>query len=342
MSDLLITLADGSKVTLDEFVTWSAQKQGARLMPLENRKRVAYAVRTTHRPVVTPKGEFRSTRAAVIALGIHLDTLKRRIFDLDNPDYRYVTEKPEDINKYFHSNLTDAARKIITPIGEFPNLKLATKALGIAEATLKRLIHDTTNKSFRYAVERKADAKKKFDGKQKKLEQVNSNARSVLTPKGQFSSLRIAAKAHGIGDDVLRRYLFNTAYPEFKYEKEVPSDKAKYFHKVIRKAFHKQTVFVRTPKGDFDSIQLAADAYGIEWHQMNRRISSAKFSEFFKIEPNENVKPQIKSSVKKITVTPLGTFSSKVEAIKAHNIPSSQFSKLMKTNPATFYFLKNN
>lgn len=339
MSDLLIKLADGTKVSLDEFVTWSAQKQAARLMPKETRDKITNVVRTTYRPVITPKGEFRSCRAAAIALGIHISTLTRRIFDLDNPDYRYTKEKPEDIHKYFHSTLTDAPRKIITPIGEFPNLKLAAKALGVSEATLKRLIYDTTNISFRYAIERKEDANKKFDGRVKRKEIILKRTRAVITPKGRFESLSIASEAYGIGVDVLRRYVFNTAYPEFRYEKEEPRDKEKYFYKVIPKAFQKQTVFVRTPKGDFDSIQLAADAYGIEWHQMNRRISSAKFSDFYKIAPNTNAKPHIKTSVKKITITPLGTFNSKVEALKAHNIPSSQFSKLMKNNPNEFYFL---
>jgi len=339
MSDEKIRLSDGSYVTLDEFITWSAQRQGARLMPIETRQKIANAVRVTHRPVITPKGEFRSARAATIELGIHLNTLTRRIFDLDNPDYRYVTEKPEDIPKYFHSSLTDAPRKIITPLGEFANLKLATKAIGIAEATLKRLIYDTTNTSFRYAVERQEDANKKFDGKARKKERILQKTRAVITPKGRFESLSIASEAYGMGVDVLRRYVFNTAYPEFKYEKEEPRDKEKYFHKIMPKAFQKQTVFVRTPKGDFDSIQLAANAYGIEWHQMNRMVGSKLHSEFYKIEPNEMAKPLINTRSKKKTVTPLGTFNSKIEAIKAHKISRDEFSKLMKSNPKKYYFL---
>ena len=143
-----------------------------------------------------------------------------------------------------------------------------------------------------------------------------------------------------MGVDVLRRYVFNTAYPEFKYEKEEPRDKEKYFHKVIPKAFQKQTVFVRTPKGDFDSIKLAADAYGIEWHQMNRMVGSKSHPDYDKFEPNEKAKPLINTRSKKKTVTPLGTFNSKIEAIKAHKISRDEFTALMKKQPKKYYFLE--
>ena len=165
------------------------------------------------------------------------------------------------------------------------------------------------------------------------------NARAVITPKGRFESLSIASEAYCISVNVFGRYVFNTAYPEFKYEKEEPRDKEKYFHKVIPKAFQKQTVFVRTPKGDFDSIKLAADAYGIEWHQMNRMVASKAHPDIFKIEPNEMAKPCINTKTKKKTVTPLGQFNSKIEAIKAHKISGDVFSKLMRENPKTYYFL---
>lgn len=481
MSDLLITLADGSKVTLDEFITWSHARQQNRLMSKEKREKINQKIREANgRKVITPKGEFPTLLNASKALGINRDVLSRMIYDISIPEFRFAERKDEDIlrefdgrlnektkkitytpigefssnrkaiealkvkahvfakllisnpteyyvkmtdgspvpskskplkvkrakkqkiipekkirvyravitpkgefptinsaskahniskermlrliynldktgykfvkeieadkKKYYSSDDNLGSRKVITPVGEFTTVKEAAKFLKISEQTLKRRIYDTTIKGYRFAKELARDKSRYFDGKKKKKEIIVNKTRSVITPKGRFESLSIASEAYGVGVDVLRRYVFNTAYPEFRYEKEEPRDKEKYFHKVMPKAFQKQTVFVRTPKGDFDSIQLAANAYGIEWHQMNRMVASKKHPDFYKFEPDEKAKPLINTRAKKKTVTPLGTFNSKIEAIKAHKISRDEFSTLMEKFPKKYYFLqaKNN
>lgn len=344
MSEVLITLADGSKVTLDEFITWSAQRQSARLMPKVVREKITNVIRKTHRAVITPIGEFSSLNAAARGLNTTVMKLSRLIYDLDNHLYKFVNELEKDKARYFRSSDDLVKRKVITPSGEFGTVKEASKTLKISEATLKRLIYDITNKGFYFAKELERDKSRYYDGAAKKKQIRLAKKRVVITPKGKFESLSDASEAYGMGVDVLRRYVFNTAYPEFKYEKEEPRDKEKYFHKLIPKAFQKQTVFVRTPKGDFDSIKLAADAYGIEWHQMNRMVASKSHPDFHKFEPNEKAKPLINTRSKKKTVTPLGTFNSKIEAIKAHKISRDEFTALMKKFPKKYYFLeaKNN
>jgi hypothetical protein len=72
---------------------------------------------------------------------------------------------------------------------------------------------------------------------------------------------------------------------------------------------------------------------------MNRRIGSPKYPEFCKIESDDIQKPVINSKVMKRTVTPLGIFNSKIEAIRAHNIPRNEFQKLLLNYPREFYFL---
>lgn len=292
-----------------------------------------------YRSVITPKGEFPTIRKASEAHNISVERMLRRLYNLDDSDYKFTKETEKDKKHYFSKGDNNVSRKVITPKGEFSTVKEASKALKISEATLKRKIYDITNKEFKFAKELPRDKSRYFDGSEKKKERTLAKTRAVITPKGRFESLSIASEAYGMGVDVLRRYVFNTAYPEFKYEKEEPRDKEKYFHKVIPKAFQKQTVFVRTPKGDFDSIKLAADAYGIEWHQMNRMVGSKSHPDFHKIEPHEMAKPLINSRVKKKTVTPLGTFNSKIEAIKAHKISRDAFSTLMRKNPEKYYFL---
>ena len=341
MSVLLIKLTDGSNVTLDEFVTWSAHKQAARLMPIENREKNTKVIRRTYRAVTTPLGEFPSINAAARASNTTTTKLGRLIFDLDNNNYKFSKELDKDIPKYFRSSDVIVGRKVITPSGIFKTVTEASKSLNITGASLKRLIYDTTNDGFKFVVELERDKNKSFDGKIRKKERYLKLARAVITPKGRFESLSVASESYGIGVDVLRRYVFNTAYPDFTYEKAEPRDKEKYFYKVIPKAFQKQTVFVRTPIDDFDSIQLAANAYGIEWHQMNKMVGSKSHPDFYKIEPSETVKPLINTRTKKKTVTPLGTFNSKIEAINAHKISRDEFSKLMKNKPEKYYFLDN-
>ena len=339
MNELLITLSSGKKVSLDEFVTWSAQKQGANLMPVETRNRLRNIIRSSQRPVITPKGEFPSIRAAAIGLQTTTTKFLRLIFNFDIVGYKFVIELEKDKAKYFSNDDNKNIRKVITPIGVFPTLKDAAKALGTDGETVRRLIYDTTNIGFRFANAKERDVHKYYDGNLRRKRNSNKSARPVITPKGEFPSLREAAKAFNIGDDVLRRYVFNTAYPEFRYVTPEPQDKAKEFHKIIRKAFKYQTVFVRTPRGDFESITAAAKAYGLEWNAMNRRISSPKYPEFCKIESDDIKKPLINSKVMKRTVTPLGIFNSKIEAIRAHNIPRNEFQKLLLNYPKEYYFL---
>jgi len=73
---------------------------------------------------------------------------------------------------------------------------------------------------------------------------------------------------------------------------------------------------------------------------MNRMVGSKSHTDFCKIEPSETAKPLINTRTKKKTVTPLGTFNSKIEAIKAHKISRDEFSKLMKKYPNKYHFLE--
>jgi len=341
MKKPLVRLNNGKTVPLEEFVKWSAQKQGAQLMSVETRNRLRNIARSSHRPVITPKGEFPSIRAAAIGNQTTTTKLLRLIFNLDIAEYKFVAELEKDRAKYFSKDDNKNIRKVITPLGVFPTVKDAAKALGTDGGTLRRLIYDTTNVGFSFATTKERDVSKYYDGNVRRKIISNKSARPVITPKGEFPSLREAAKAFNIGDDVLRRYVFNTAYPEFRYVTPQPQDKAKEFHKIILKAFKYQTVFVRTPKGDFESITAAAKAYGIEWHKMSRRIGSEKYPEFFKIDTDNASKPIIQSKVMKKTVTPLGSFNSKVEAMRAHKIPRNEFQKLLMNRPLEYYHLED-
>jgi len=339
MSDMPITLADGSKVTLDEFVTWSAQRQSARLMPKAVRDRITNVIRKNHRAVLTPIGEFPSLNAAARGLNTTVMKLSRLIYNLDNQFYNFVIELERDKAKYFRSSDDQAKRKVITPKGEFRTVKEASRALSISEATLKRLIYDITNQGFYFAKELERDKSLYYDGEARKKQTRLAKNRAVITPKGRFNSLNEASKAYHLGVDVLRRYVFNTAYPEFKYENEQPRDKEKHFHKVIPNGFNTSTIFVKTPLGLFKSIGEAAIAHNMPRHQMERKSLSDKYPEFQRVRQEYNDYAHVRTNKRKKTVTPLGTFDSKNEAIKAHGISKNDFNKLMKSSPNKYYFL---
>jgi hypothetical protein len=331
-SEYYVRMSDGSSVP-------------SKKRPLVLKKSIKPKIKTenkirTYRSVITPKGEFLSIAEASKAHGISKGKILRLIYNIDINGYKFSNDIESDVKKYFSNDDNRVSRKVITPKGVFTTLKLAAKSFGISVAALKIKLYDININEFKFAKELERDKSKFFNGNDIKKKITLKGFRSVITPKGRFESISDASKAHGIGVDVIRRYVFNTAYPEFKYEKEEPRDKEKYFHKVIRKAFKKQTIFVRTPKGDFDSIKLAADAYGVDRHRMNRMVGSKSHPDFFKIEPNEMSKPLINTKSKKITVTPLGKFNSKVEAIMAHKISRDEFSKLMNENPKKYYFLE--
>ena len=73
-------------------------------------------------------------------------------------------------------------------------------------------------------------------------------------------------------------------------------------------------------------------------HQMERKSLSDKYPEFQRVEQAHGEYDHVKSKKKKTTVTPLGTFNSKIEAIKAHKVSRDEFTKLMKSFPKKYYF----
>ena len=86
MSDLLITLADGSKVTLDEFLTWSHARQQNKLMSKEQRAKINKKISTANgRKVITPIGQFPTLISAASALGMNRDVLSRMVYDISIP-----------------------------------------------------------------------------------------------------------------------------------------------------------------------------------------------------------------------------------------------------------------
>lgn len=294
-----------------------------------------------YREVITPKGTFPSINEAAKAHNISKERILRKIYNLDIKDFKFKEATEKDKKHYYTNDDNNVARKVITPKGTFKTVKEAAKFLKISEDTLKRRIYDISNEAYKFNKELSRDKDRYYDGSKKKKDIAKAKTRAVITPKGRFETLSDASNVYKIGVDVLRRYVFNTAYPEFRYETEQPRDKEKYFHKIIPNSFHKPTVFIKTPLGLFKSIGEAAIAHNMPRHQMERKSLSDKYPEFQRVEQAHGEYDHVKTKKKKTTVTPLGTFNSKIEAIRAHKISRDEFTKLMKSFPKKYYFLES-
>lgn len=169
---------------------------------------------------------------------------------------------------------------------------------------------------------------------------AKKNQRAVITPLGEFDSVSLAGKAHGIGDDALRKRIFNHACPEYKYVNPEPQDEDKMFFKELTRGFDRTSVKVKTPLGIFNSIKLAAEAHKITIAALSHKFYKDN-DEFFRL---EGIKPDapIPSKRKKKTVTPMGIFNSKIEAMKSHGLSKLDFNRLLMLKPDEYYYLDDN
>ena len=176
----------------------------------------------------------------------------------------------------------------------------------------------------------------------KKMKKAHDPSRSVITPQGTFDTVTSASKALNIEVDVLRKYLLNDAYPQYRYSIPLPKDECLRTDKVPYNGIFRKAI--KTPLGIFKNTKEAALAHNFSADQIKWRIHSHLYPNFHRTNKNANdIKTDIKTNViKKLyrrTVTPLGTFESKVQAMQAHNLTRSMFNKLLEYSPKEYYFL---
>ena len=219
----MIKLNNGAEVTLDEFITWGAHKQGALLknpLDFEKIQKAKYAKGTVYRSVITPKGEFKTASEAADAEGVSVSVLTKRLQHLLHPEYHYVDEKPEDIKytkpirKRMQSPAAyNAARAELlgkctrTPLGEFETLGKAAKAHEVSMPTIKRRMRDFPSEYY-FVTEGKVEAKPVVKNRRRAW------GKQIQTPNGQFSSVSEAAVSHGVSTVTIsnRRKKFPNQY----------------------------------------------------------------------------------------------------------------------------------
>ena len=170
-------------------------------------------------------------------------------------------------------------------------------------------------------------------------------SRAVITPKGNFPSVKAAAKALNMNQGSFADLLKNSAYPEYRYAEEKYNEMFKRFHKVYTVG-KKETV---TPKGTFRSRADASRALNIPYKDLKKLMVTNPHEYYFSKdsinkshEINDGSMRVMEGGYKRANkvVTPLGTFSSKKQASLAYFLPLEQFQVLLELHPKEFYFIQ--
>lgn len=194
MKKPMVKLNNGKEVPLEEFIKWHHTKQHKLTIPLDDKKLIyAKMAVKQQRAVNTPIGQFASFKEAAQALGLTDTGLRNYIRNTALPLYNYVNPTPEDIAKQFHKELAAGAKKTVTPIGTFNSRIAASKALGIEDHQLKKLIKEYPNEYY-YSHEQTNIGKRKVIKKEKPKLKFKF-LKKIITPKGEFSTKKEASLA---------------------------------------------------------------------------------------------------------------------------------------------------
>jgi hypothetical protein len=182
-----VKLNNGKEVLLEDFVKWHHTKQHKLTIPLEEKKKIYEKSHAKlRRAVNTPMGQFASFTEATKALGLTDSGLRNYIRNTALPQYSYVNTTPEDISKQFHKELSAGSKKTVTPIGIFNSRIAASKALGIEDHQLKKLIKEYPNEYY-YSDEQTNIGKRNVLKKEKPKLKFKF-LRKIVTPKGEFTT----------------------------------------------------------------------------------------------------------------------------------------------------------
>ena len=169
-------------------------------------------------------------------------------------------------------------------------------------------------------------------------------SRAVITPKGEFPSVKAACIALKMNSSAFGKLLKNSAYPEYRYVEEKYNEMFKRFHKVYTVG-KKETV---TPQGTFKSRADASRALGIPYKDL-KKLMVTNPKEYYFSKDSINKSHEIDDGSMRVmkggykrankVVTPLGTFSSKKQASLEYFLTLEQFQVLLELHPQEFYFL---
>ena len=141
MNQLMLSLNNGTSVSLEEFNSWSPQRQWRRTIPIEQFNAIYKDKQAPiSKAVNTPKGQFPSIRDAAKAFNISAPTLRGYLHNEAYPEFNFVDPK-NLIKKAIKNKVLNAGKKnTFTPKGIFPSKIEAAKAYGLTKGQFERLM----------------------------------------------------------------------------------------------------------------------------------------------------------------------------------------------------------
>jgi hypothetical protein len=141
MKKPIVKLNNGTKVPLEEFVTWTSRKQTIFTLPGEIRQAmIKKKAKNTQRAINTPIGQFSCFEDAKKALNLGTYALRSRLRNTAYPEYNFVNPKPSDLEKEIHQIRKRGRKFTVTPLGIFRSKVEAYSTYGIKKGDFEDLL----------------------------------------------------------------------------------------------------------------------------------------------------------------------------------------------------------
>jgi len=151
-------------------------------------------------------------------------------------------------------------------------------------------------------------------------------ARAVITPHGEFPSVRAAALSYGVNISTIGNWIKNTKKDLFKYKFVLTE--------VTARAISGIPKAIDTPEGLFPSIQAAADHYGVGRQVIQTWIRSKRFGDFSYADSTQH---KTTSSARPVN-TPDGYFISIRAAANHYDVQTGTIFNWIKKGKVGFSF----
>ena len=210
----IVTISNGKQVPWDEFSSWSSKKQNNALNPpakgnrmtlekcieISIRQRASYSAgdlrprriginNKSSKKVMTPNGEFESINAVASFYCVTRGEVCKWIKKSKSTEFYFSNPSDKSVK------VSTTRKAVLTPQGRFPTMTAAALHYGVDYQTVKAWIDGTG----RYAGQFKFTENFGTDIQCK-------NNKKVMTPQGEFESLKQAAKALGIEAGKISRW----------------------------------------------------------------------------------------------------------------------------------------
>ena len=184
--------------------------------------------------------------------------------------------------------------------------------------------------SLHYYISLANSQRKSIESGKKKITRncgaASGMARAVITPRGDFPSVRAAALSYGVDINTIRNWIKNTKKDHFKFKFPLTEAQTRAISGIPKA--------ISTPDGIFPSIKSAAAHYGVGLQVIKTWIRSKRFGNFSYAELSGT---RTTSSARPV-ITPDGRFVSLRSAADHYSVQAGTIYKWIKKGKLGFSF----